>query len=89
VRIAKVILRLSNIAALGGGASAFAAQWLIFKKGNFSQTSGQVFVPTLGEHGIYTSRLLGMAWYIGLTIFSVGLLAWVIGALVEKTRTRE
>lgn len=78
-----------NIAALVGGALGFVAQWLMFKKGNFSETSGQVFIPMLGEHGIYTSRLLGSLWYVGLTTFSLGNLAWVVAAIVEKARTRE
>lgn len=89
MRVAKAILSLSNIAALVGGALGFVAQWLIFKKGNFSETSGPVFIPMLGEHGIYTTRLLGTLWYVGLTIFFLGILVWAVAALVEKTRTRE
>jgi hypothetical protein len=83
VRLVRTIARVSHTAALIGGFAGFAAQWLIFEKGNFSETSGEVFIPMLGQHGIYTTRLLGTAWYVGLTAFSVGLLVWVVTAIIE------
>jgi hypothetical protein len=66
----------------------FAAQWAIFDKGNFSETAGPVFIPLLGEHGIYTSTPLGGAWYLGLTLFSLGTLTWAVAWLIERNRRR-
>lgn len=37
-------------------------QWLVLQPGNFSETHGAVYLP-LGEHGIYTSAALGIAYY--------------------------
>ena len=88
MRVVKTIARVSSAACLLGGFGGFAAQWLIFKKGNFSETSGTVFIPMLGAHGIYTSRLLGAAWYVGLTLFLVGLLIGLVAELVEEGNRR-
>jgi hypothetical protein len=82
--LVRKIAKLSHAAVLIGGAAGFAAQWMIFEKGNFSETSGEVFIPMLGQHGIYTTQLLGAAWYAGLTIFAVGLLVWVAAVIIER-----
>ena len=61
-------------------------QWLVFQPGNFSETQGAVYLP-LGEHGIYTSLALGIAWYsfVGL---GVGLLA-VMLLLERRKRSKQ
>ena len=70
-----------DAAALSGGV-AFVAQWLIFESGNFSTTGGPVFIPFLGENGIYASRSLGSAWYAGVGLFFLGLVILAITRLL-------
>ena len=58
-------------------------QWLVFQPGNFSDAHGAVYLP-LGEHGIYTSRALGIAWY-SFVALALGLAAV---ALFHERRKR-
>jgi hypothetical protein len=88
VSVLRTIANVSSTAAVLGGFGGFAAQWAIFDKGNSSETAGPVFIPLLGEHGIYTNTLLGGAWYLGLTLFSVGTLTWAVAWLIERNRRR-
>lgn len=86
--VVRTIEKVSSTAAVLGGFEGFAAQWAIFDQGNFSETAGPVFIPLLGEHGIYTTTLLGAAWYVGLTLFSLGTVTWAIAWLIEERNRR-
>jgi hypothetical protein len=68
----RMISTLSHAVGMVGLLGGFAAQWLLFRRGNFSDTQGAVFIPFLGEHGVYTSKLIGIAWYGGIILFLIG-----------------
>jgi len=72
------IARLSHAAAVIGGLVGFAAQWALFAPGNFSERAGAVFIPFLGEHGIYTSTLIGIAWYVGAGLLLIGMAVTIL-----------
>jgi len=72
------IARLSHAAAVMGGLVGFAAQWALLAPGNFSERAGAVFIPFLGEHGIYTSTLIGIAWYVGAGLLLIGLAVTIL-----------
>jgi hypothetical protein len=69
----RTLATLSHIVGLIGGFVGFAVQWVMFRPGNFSDSEGAVFIPFLGEHGVYTSVLIGTAWYAGVALFFIGL----------------
>ena len=69
------------VCVLGGPVT----QWLVFQPGNFSETNGAVYLP-LGEHGIYTSRALGIACYSFLAIFSMWFVMGVVMLLQQRKR---
>ena len=74
----RAVERLVFVLGFGGLVVSFVAQWLIFEPGNFSDSAGPVYIP-VGEHGIYTSQSLGIAWYGGIALFltlDVGTLIW-------------
>ena len=71
--------------AILGGFGGFASQWLLFEPGNFSYTKGEVFIPLLGEHGIYTSRALGLSWYGCTALCVIGLISSMI---LDRRRKR-
>ena len=66
----------------------FVAQWLIFEPGNFSDVAGPVYIPLLGEHGVYTSRYLRAAWYGGVGLFLVAGLGGLIYRIIVRRRGR-
>jgi hypothetical protein len=72
MRLFRVVAAVCGTLALIGGIAAFAAQWMILQPGNFSQTAGPYFIRSLGDHGIYTSKMLGTVWTDGLWVFSTG-----------------
>ena len=62
---------MSHTAALIGGFAGFAAQWLIFEKGNFSETSGEVFIPMLGLWGAAIATTAAMVFEAAALSFTV------------------
>ena len=70
--------RLSASLGVVGGFVGFAAQWALFREGNFSGKGGRVFIPFLGKDGVYTSTLIGTAWYTGVLLLLVGIAASAI-----------
>jgi hypothetical protein len=49
---------------------------------------GEGFIPTLSPSGLYTTRLLGTAWYLGVSSFLLGGLIWVVTAIVNRQASR-
>ena len=88
VSAVRTIARLSAIVACIGGGCSFTAQWIMFRKGNFSDTDGAVFIPFVGEHGVYTSKLIGAAWYAGLTMFLLGFSGVALCWSLERRRNQ-
>ena len=88
MKVVRKIATVCHSLALIGGFVAFGAQWAIFQKGNFSETSGPFFIPWLGNHGIYTSKVLGTAWNGGLWAFSAGLFLWLLCCVLEEFQGR-
>ncbi|MCW3796271.1 hypothetical protein OMW55_00405 [Sphingomonas sp. BN140010] len=84
----RIISKISLAVALTGGCVGLISLWAMFHKGNSSIWIGEVFIPMLGPHGIYTTRLLGTAWYLGGASFLVGGLLWVLAAIIERQATR-
>lgn len=70
MRVSRLVSWLSYLAGFVGLSVSFLAQWLMFRPGNFSEGGGPIYIP-LGEHGIYTSKALGLAWYGGLVAFAI------------------
>ena len=73
------------VAPFGGLVISIVAQWSIFQPGNFSDTAGPVYI-TLGAHGIYTSKGLGVTWYGGLGLFIVSFATGVLWSSLERRK---
>jgi hypothetical protein len=82
----RAIATLSHTVGFLGLVVAGVAQWIFFQEGNFSEVAGAVFIPFLGEHGIYTSKPLGIAWYTGVVLFILGFAATALCWSLEKRR---
>jgi hypothetical protein len=84
MKIRRAIELFAGAASLTGGLLDFVTQGRIFEKGNFSEITGAVFIPFLGEHGIYTSRALGTAWYTGLLLFLGGIVGLALSSALRR-----
>ena len=84
----RIAATVSHAIGILGGFGGVAAQWLLFSKGNFSEVAGDVFIPFLGDHGVYTSNLIGAAWYGCVGLFLLGLagtaLCWSLEPGVKR-----
>jgi hypothetical protein len=86
--MAWIISRISLALALVGGCLGFASLWAMFHDGNSSIWVGEVFVPMLGRHGIYTTRLLGTTLYLGPSLVLLGGFLWVVTAIINGRARR-
>jgi hypothetical protein len=85
VSVVRIIGKISLTVALIGGCVGFTSQWMMFHTGNFSVWGGEVFIPMLG---LYTTRRLGTAWYVGGASFLVGGLLWLVTAVIDRKASR-
>jgi hypothetical protein len=85
----RTLARLSHTIGIAGGFLGFAAQWVMFRPGNFSESQGAVFILFLGEHGVYTSSAIGIAWYVGIALFVIGLGGTAICWILEQRHQRK
>jgi len=85
----RIVATVSHAIGIVGGFGGVAAQWVLFRKGNFSEVAGEVFIPFLGQHGVYTSNLIGAAWYGCVGLFLLGLvgtaLCWSLKRREERS----
>lgn len=70
MHIPRMVRWLAEFAGLLGLAMSLIDEWYIFHTGNFSWTSGAIYIP-VAAHGIYTTPTLGAIWYAGLVAFVI------------------
>lgn len=84
----RTVATVSHAIGIVGGFGGVAAQWVLFRKGNFLDLAGDVFIPFLGQHGVYASKFIGAAWYGCVGLFLLGLagtaLSWSLERRQEK-----
>jgi hypothetical protein len=63
VRLVRAIQKCAGVIAFPVGLAGFCVQWLMFNE-HPTAAAAKIFIPFLGEHGVYVSRGYGIAWYI-------------------------
>ena len=84
----RIAATVSHAIGVVGGFGGVAAQWVLFRKGNFSEVAGDVFIPFLGQHGVYTSNSIGAAWYGSVGLFLLGLAGTALCWRLERREER-
>jgi hypothetical protein len=86
--IVRLLRKVSlNLVLIGGGVGLSSLLAILIAR-HSSIWVGEGFIPTLGPSGLYTTRLLGTAWYLGVSSFLLGGLIWVVTAIVNRQASR-
>lgn len=66
----KLLSVLFVVVWFGSAIAGFVAKWIMFDGSNYDTPgSNKVFVPSLGEHGVYVSRISGTVYNISVPVF--------------------
>jgi len=76
-----------GLAFLSMGAG-FMVQWMMLPPDTKRCCAGQMFIPELGDHGVYVRYGFGMAWRASIIIAAVSLAIAAVMEIADRAKRR-